>query len=83
MAITNRRGAFSTDLKHAAVRMSRVMSTGMVAAFLNMSEESVRRTVNLYNETGDVNPVPTGRRRGRPPALDSEDLKVSICETLQ
>jgi hypothetical protein len=68
----------SDDLKMAAARMAKVFPTRMVGLFLNISAESVRRAARLYEETGDVCPIPTGNRCGQPPILDPDDLKVTL-----
>jgi hypothetical protein len=67
----------SDDIKWAAVRMSRVLPLSVVALFLDISKESVRRVVKLAKETGDVKPPPSGATRGRPPLLDEKDIVVS------
>jgi hypothetical protein len=72
------RNAISSDLKRAAVRMCRVLPISTVALLLGISEITIRRTLKLYEETGDVIPIPTGRKRGRKPILSEDDLKVSI-----
>lgn len=70
--------AISSDIRQAALRMSRVLSVQLVSAFLDISEDSVRRIIRQYAATGDVLPPPTGKTRGRKAILTDEDRKVSI-----
>ena len=51
------------------------MST--VAILLDILEETIRRALRLYEETGDVLPIPTGLRRGRKPILNNNNRRVS------
>jgi hypothetical protein len=66
------------DVKRAAVRLSEFFSPQMVAYFLSISEDTVCRSVKLYEETGDVvNPV-KGAKRGRKPLLNEGEREVSL-----
>jgi transposase len=70
--------AISNDLKMAAVRMSRVLPVKLVAVLLDISADSVRRSVKNYEEFGEVHAPQSGKARGRKRILDESDLAVSI-----
>jgi len=63
----------SPDLKRAAVRMSRVFPVPIVATLLDISSDTVHRSIQNFNNNGDVVPLPTGAKKGRKRILDEED----------
>jgi transposase len=65
------------EIKRAAVRLNQFFSTQMASYFLGVSEDSVRRAVKLFEETGDVVNPGTGKKRGRKPLLNEGEREVS------
>jgi hypothetical protein len=57
--------------------MSHIFPNNIVAALLGMSVDTVQRSLELFRSTGDVVLPPTGKKRGRKPILEEEDLNVS------
>lgn len=71
----------SMDLKHAAIRMSRLFPVQIVALCLDISENTVRRSVQQYEEIGEILPH-NSAAWGRKTVLDEEDRKVSHIEII-
>ena len=65
------------DVKRAAVRLSHFFSHQVTAGLLGISDDTVRRAVQLYHETGDVVSSGSGARRGRKAVLDESHKAVS------
>ena len=71
-------------VKRAAVRLVQSgVSIPAASHLLDISDDTVRRALTLFEETGDVVPLPTGKKRGRPPILGQEDRKVSYLTPIQ
>jgi transposase len=69
--------AIHLDIKRAAVRLNHFFNAKETAYFLGISEDTVRRAVKQFQETGDVSAPSKGVKRGRKPILDEGDLSVS------
>jgi transposase len=67
----------SEDLKMVAVRLSRAFPVSVVSTLLAISEDTIRRAVNSYHETGEVTHPNSGTARGRKRLLNEEDQNVS------
>ena len=65
------------DVKRAAIRLCQFFSPQATACFLGISDDTVRRALKLYEETGDVLSPSTGIKRGRKPMLNEGELAVS------
>lgn len=70
------RNKVSAELKRISVRLSRVFPIPIVAILLEISDDTVRRAVQLHEVSGDILPIPTGAPRGRRPILTEEDRQV-------
>ena len=70
------------DIKRAAVRMSEIFSVKEIAYFLDISDDTVRRAIQLYEESGDVVKPKSDVKRGRKPILNSNMQQVSAFTAL-
>lgn len=70
------------DVKLAAVRMARVMSPQEVAVLLDISDDTVRRSVKQFEMTGSVVATASGAKRGRKAILNEDDKAVSTRSSL-
>ena len=70
--------AINPTVKRAAVRLVQCgVSIAAAAHLLDISDDTVRHATILFEETGDVVPPPTGKKKGRPPILNQDNKYVS------
>jgi hypothetical protein len=69
----------STDIKRLIVRNCALFPEDFVAIILDVSVATIRRTLDIYEEFGDVvTPNDQKLQRGRPAILNEEDREVWI-----
>jgi transposase len=66
----------SRDLKMAISRLGKDMPVAQVAAYCDVSGQTVRNILKRVEETGSVDKEEIGAVLGRPKTLSDQDLKV-------
>jgi hypothetical protein len=70
----------SPEIKRLIVRNSAVLPEYMVAIILDVSNTTVRHTLDTYEECGDVvHTSESNFQRGRPAILNDDDREVRHC----
>jgi hypothetical protein len=66
----------SYDLKCTIIRLTVLFPTNVVSLLADVSEDTIRRLVDLFSLTGDIEPLESGKKRGRRPIFNEDEMKV-------